>query len=203
MAADSASRRRGAQTIDQRRHDGPVALVAEILKGTAPLHGAACTADPALFDLDVHAETLGYPDEAARWAAVQRVCISCPARGRCWAWSSELTAARQASGPVATTRVNPFPISRAFAERPPRVQDPEPDEPGAGPGLRCIGRGCSRPVVALNVCEAHYRRIRRRPNADPAELLAPLRRPPQHRDAPPPRSRGARSRVRPSRHRRR
>ncbi len=97
---------------DLLRHDGPVALAAAILEGSANLAGAACTATPRLFDPDVKAADLGHPDEGTRWAAVTRVCRSCPARGRCWQWSQDMAAARRPAGPTAASVANPFRMRR-------------------------------------------------------------------------------------------
>lgn len=99
------------------RHDGPVALAAEILRGSADLRGAKCVEYRDEFDPDLHARDIGYDDEADRWAIVQLVCRACPARGACWAWASELSGHRRPAGPLATTTVNPFPITRAQRKR--------------------------------------------------------------------------------------
>lgn len=84
------------------RHDGPVALAAMILTGSADLRGAACTANPRLFDPDVDHAALGFSSMSAREAAVAATCQTCPARGACWAWASGLNSSR-VTGPTAYT----------------------------------------------------------------------------------------------------
>lgn len=82
--------------------DGPVALAAAILTGSADLRGAACTANASLFDPDVPAHVLGYRSDRDRERAVEATCVSCPARGDCWAWASRLNPQR-ITGPTAAT----------------------------------------------------------------------------------------------------
>ncbi len=89
-------------------HDGPLALVAAILAGSADLAGAACVDSPCLYDPDVRAESLGYPDEDARWSAVTDTCVGCPARGRCWAWMDRTSVYAAPTGPTAASVINPF-----------------------------------------------------------------------------------------------
>lgn len=79
-----------------------MALAAAILTGSADLRGAACTEAPRLFDPDVPAESLGYETDRARERAVEATCVSCPARGACWAWASGLSTQRIV-GPTAAT----------------------------------------------------------------------------------------------------
>ncbi|MCX6470370.1 MAG: hypothetical protein NTW76_13780 [Corynebacteriales bacterium] len=95
-----------------------MALAVRILTGSADLSGASCIGRAELFDPDLLAESLGYPDEAARWAAIQATCVGCPARGRCWAWVTELTDYRKPLGPTAASVLTPFSDRR----RPRRVR---------------------------------------------------------------------------------
>lgn len=212
-------------------HDGPVALAAAILEGSADLRGAACTAHPRLYDPDVRAAGLGYASEAERWDEVQATCISCPARGRCWAWAAELSATRKPAGPLAATMSNPFPVGHAQRRRhrpdddaeleraePTEASEPtEPEDQEHTEPATCEGIDCDRPVIARDLCLAHYRRYRRDPDQPRDWLIRPLRRSPgtarrsprtaatepPDPEPPPPRPRGARRRVKPSRNRKR
>lgn len=66
---------------------------------------------------------------------------------------------------------------------------------------RCDGRGCSRPMWANGLCQAHSQRYHRDPGQPRDQLLGPLRRSPRDPGDPPPPKRGARSRTKPSIHR--
>lgn len=59
-------------------------LIARVLRDVPRLEGAACAADPHLFDPRTRAE----PDDqyAARVAYARRVCVGCPALDDCRAW---------------------------------------------------------------------------------------------------------------------
>lgn len=176
-------------------HDGPVALAAAILEGSADLHGAACTDHPRLFDPDVHAADLGHASESERWDQVQGVCVSCPARARCWAWADGLSHHRRPLGPLATTMANPFPVGHAQRQRyrpdgdaeleraEPAASEPEltedaEDQEHTEPAT-CEGIDCDRPVLARGLCHAHYRRYRRDPDQSRDRLIRPLRRSPR------------------------
>ncbi|WP_411815622.1 hypothetical protein [Gordonia sp. SND2] len=97
--------------------DGPVALAAEILRGTADLRGAKCVEYRDEFDPDIRAADIGYDDESDRWAIVQMVCRACPARGACWEWSSELSHHARPRGPLADVFINPFSAVRRWERR--------------------------------------------------------------------------------------
>lgn len=201
----AATPRHRAATLD--RHDGPVALAAEILGGSADLRGAACADYARLFDVDVPAADLGHADERERWSAVQRVCRSCPVRGQCWSWATRLPGNRKPSGPTAASVNSPFNRGPAAAEVTPASADITPAVTET-----CTGKDCLRPVLARGLCLAHYRRYRRNPDQPRDHLLRPLRRSPHAPKEPQPepgphprtpqRSRGARSRIRPSINRR-
>ena len=214
--------RKSAMTLDRRRHDGVVALMATMLEGTTDLRGAACTANPHLFDPDVPAETLGLTD-IERWRAVQATCIGCPARAACWDWATSVGNHGRPRGPLADSMNDPFASSRRW-ERRRAASDPEAEEPAPTvtrdrkPNVtprprRCAGRGCSRPVLAQGLCEAHYRRLKRNPHQPRDRLLRPLRRSPRPKASEPLQeppggpdpptqarkpSRSARRRIRPS-----
>ena len=101
-------------TATRQRRQPPldvVALLVEIVRTTTPLHGAACQGKHQLFDLDVRAADLGYPNEGTRWDEVRRTCTGCPVRGQCWAWASNQKQGR-VSGPTAATQVNPINMRR-------------------------------------------------------------------------------------------
>ena len=66
-----------------------VTLVAAILAGTTALPGAACTTQPAVFDIDG-----GNPKKAAT------LCARCPAKPRCAQWAATLPPGH-ASGVIA------------------------------------------------------------------------------------------------------
>ncbi|GAA1480622.1 hypothetical protein GCM10009624_10620 [Gordonia sinesedis] len=186
------ARRHGSLTMDRRRHDGPVALMAEILEGTADLRGAACTARPRLFDPDVEHSEVGHTSAADRWREVRRICQSCPARAACWAWATRAPHTRAPLGPTAASVNSPFR----------RV----PDRATSAVGNVCEGMECDRPCFAMGLCNAHYSRYVRNPDQPRDRLLRPLaaqrRTYPDQEPAPaPPRStakRGARSRIKPS-----
>lgn len=119
-----------------RTHDGPVALAVAILTGSENLSGAACVGRARLFDPDVSHDALGFSSPSAREAAVAATCISCPARGRCWAWASELTQHRRVTGPTAATsgiaetmRARRPGRPRSKASATPEDPDPEPSRP--------------------------------------------------------------------------
>ena len=61
-----------------RQNTDAVTLIAEILAGTTPLPGAACTTRPEIFDLD------GDPKQAAA------LCAQCTAADRCTQWAAAL-----------------------------------------------------------------------------------------------------------------
>lgn len=125
----------------QRPEGGPIALAAAILRGSANLHGARCVDYVGEFDVDQHAEDLGYADERERWEFCQVVCRACPARASCWSWSEGLNGHRKPAGPLATTTINPFPITRAqrarhqHTEPAPQLEEPAPapDPPRSKP----------------------------------------------------------------------
>lgn len=116
-----------------RRYDGPVALAAEILRGTANLRGAACTAQPRLYDPDVSAEELGLTD-AERWGRVKATCVQCPARGRCWEWANGLTGHARPRGVLPDVIQNPFASVRRWERQ--RLAAEEEPAPGAPPTPR-------------------------------------------------------------------
>lgn len=141
---------RGRRSV--REKDGPVALAAAILTGSADLRGAACTANARLFDPDVPAQTLGYDTDRAREHAVEATCQRCPARGACWAWASGLSNQR-VLGPTAATaglagsmRPRRGRPARTQASTPasPASEDPDPEparpRPFRRPGPRRRGR---------------------------------------------------------------
>lgn len=104
-----AKRRRSAVTADRRRHDGVVALLAEVLDGTTNLRGAACAEHPKLFDLDVPHAEVGHTSPRERWSAVKATCQRCPVRGECWQWATGLrNSTRRPAGPLATTDASPW-----------------------------------------------------------------------------------------------
>jgi hypothetical protein len=84
-----------------------IGLVCHIVRGSADLHGAACVGRARLFDPGVRSADLGYLDDAARWDEIQRICRTCPVRGKCWAWANALPSGRVA-GPTAASVVNPL-----------------------------------------------------------------------------------------------
>ncbi|WP_341257069.1 hypothetical protein [Gordonia malaquae] len=83
-------------------HDGPLGLLAMILRDAPDLRGASCAGLGPLYDPDVPAEALGYPTREARRAAVEDLCVGCPVRARCWQWSSSIGENR-VTGPTAST----------------------------------------------------------------------------------------------------
>jgi hypothetical protein len=150
---------------------GAVELLERILTGSADLAGANCRGLGPLFDPDVPAESLGYAGRDEREEAIAATCVSCPVRGQCWAWASELSMS-YVVGPTAATASVPLVMRHRPPGRPPRPvaalqaagePPPAPEDPEPAPG---------------------------RPR--PAPAPAPPR---------PARRRGARSRVRPSIHR--
>ena len=86
-------------------YDGPVALAAAILAGSADLRGAACRGRGRWFDPDVDHTALGYPTREARRAAVEELCVGCPVRARCWQWSTSISPNRVAGPTAATSHV--------------------------------------------------------------------------------------------------
>lgn len=118
---------------------GVVELLARILTGSENLRGAACAGRGPLFDPDVPAEALGYAGRDEREEAIAATCISCPVRGQCWAWASELSMS-YVVGPTAATASVPLvmrhrppgrpprPVAalKESAEPPPAPEDPEP-----------------------------------------------------------------------------
>lgn len=130
--------------------DGPVALAVAILTGSADLSGAACTENARLFDPDVPAESLGYETDRARERAVEATCVSCPARGACWAWASGLSTQRIV-GPTAATaglagsmRPRRGRPTTASGQRSPASGGPDPEparpRPPRRPGAQRRGR---------------------------------------------------------------
>lgn len=70
-----------------RRAPGAEALLVEILRGTASLTGAACTAAPPhIFDPPAHGETL--VEVEYRHRAALAYCDDCDVLDRCAAWAS-------------------------------------------------------------------------------------------------------------------
>lgn len=163
-----------------RRFDGPVALAAEILRGTADLRGAACTSEPKLYDPDVQASELGLTD-VERWEAVKAICVGCPARGRCWEWASGLNGHRRPRGPLADVQSDPFAGVRRWDRRRAGIPDPDPEprppkpEPKPRPPrAECLGRECERPAARSGLCASHAARMRRHPDQPRDILLRPL-----------------------------
>lgn len=68
-----------------RRDQGEVALLAEILEGTANLSGAECVRSPGLFDARHPDEDI--EDVEYRHNAAVRVCHRCPVLEQCQAWA--------------------------------------------------------------------------------------------------------------------
>lgn len=120
-------RRRSAVAAD-RRHDGVVALLAEVLDGTTNLRGAACVDHPKLFDIDVPHAEVGHAAAQSRWDAVKATCQRCPVRGECWQWSADLRrSARRPTGPLATTDASPWKgTGRPRRRAQERIEAPEP-----------------------------------------------------------------------------
>ncbi|WP_232717397.1 WhiB family transcriptional regulator [Gordonia metallireducens] len=68
-----------------RREAGPVALLTEILRGTASLSGAACVGSAELFDpRDPHEDAIG---GYRRHFAAAQVCRRCPVIDACREWA--------------------------------------------------------------------------------------------------------------------
>ena len=151
-----ATDRRVTRARSVQGKDGPVALAVAILTGSADLRGAACTANARLFDPDVLAESLGYGSDRDREWAVETTCVSCSARGACWAWASGLSTQR-VMGPTAATmglagsmrprRGRPARTeapTTASGRRSPASEDPDPEpahpRPPRRPGARRRGR---------------------------------------------------------------
>lgn len=130
--------------------DGPLGLLAMILRDAPDLRGARCTEYPREYDPDRTASELGYADEDERWQMVQTICRACPARGACWAWSSSLSRSR-VTGPTATAAANPFRLRaarRAAACRSAEVsEDPEPEIIPPRPAQRRGARSKVRPSI--------------------------------------------------------
>ena len=82
--------------------DGPLGLLAMILRDAPDLRGASCAGLGRLYDPDVDHEVLGYATREARRAAVEELCVGCPVRSQCWQWSSSVHANR-IIGPTAST----------------------------------------------------------------------------------------------------
>lgn len=140
-----------ARRRQQRPEGGPIALAAAILRGSANLHGARCVDYVGEFDVDQHAEDLGYRDERERWEFCQVVCRACPARASCWSWADGLTGHRKPAGPLATTTVNPFPITRAQRARHQHTEPvAEAEPPGPPPSTPTRSRG-ARARIKPNV----------------------------------------------------
>lgn len=154
-----------------RRPDaGVVGLLVEILGGSADLRGAACTAEPRLYDPDVSAQALGYESDEEREAAIAATCISCPVRGACWAWASEQSANRIAGPTAASYSVGLVMRSRkpgrprptvAALQAPstpePATEDPEPMPARPRPSGRRGARSRVRPSIHRNT---RHRRTR-------------------------------------------
>ncbi|MGW6034706.1 WhiB family transcriptional regulator [Gordonia terrae] len=68
-----------------RREAGPIALLAEILRGTDSLTGAACIGSPELFDPRDPREDSDAAEYRHRAAA--QLCARCPVFDACLAWS--------------------------------------------------------------------------------------------------------------------
>lgn len=141
------------------RREGVVELLELVLIGSADLRGAACRGRGPLFDPDVGHRALGYDSDEERETAVAATCISCPARGACWAWASGLNSQRVA-GPTAASvsvassmrsRPSGRPRRRAALQAPteltPASEDPEPTLARPRPTRRRGARHRVRPSI--------------------------------------------------------
>lgn len=134
----------------RRPAEGVVGLLVEVLRGSADLRGARCVGHADLFDPDRTAKDLGFSDEDDRWAALCQMCVSCPSRGACWAWSSRQREGR-VLGPTATAMANPFRQRRGRPATPtPSPVDPEPELSRPRPAQPRGARSRVRPSINRN-----------------------------------------------------
>ena len=87
---------RGRHVLPDHRA-GFVELLAEILRGTADLRGAACQGKPHLFDVE--------RQTPETFEAATSLCRRCPVRAKCWQWSIE--AGAKVDGITASSRQRP------------------------------------------------------------------------------------------------
>lgn len=74
---------------------GVIGLIAEIVRSTTDLAGAACQGRSDLFDAEHQTPTV--------YEAATELCRTCPVRAKCWEWSSRA----KVSGIVASTTNRP------------------------------------------------------------------------------------------------
>ncbi|MDV7135376.1 WhiB family transcriptional regulator [Williamsia muralis] len=85
---------RGRNVVPEHRA-GVIGLLAEILRGSVDLHGAACVGHAELFEIENQRPEV--------FEAATSLCRRCPVRAACWRWSIEA----KVDGVTASSRQRP------------------------------------------------------------------------------------------------